>query len=79
VKEGFDLRGENQGAVLDRVVQRLYAEPVARQEELAFPLVPDREGKHAVEVVDAIFPEFLIEVLAARAEAVKERDRTGGW
>ena len=64
--------------VQHRVVERLLAEPVARQEHRALRLIPEREGEHPVEVPNAILAPLLPGVdddfgVAARAEGVAER------
>src|SRR5690349_10863765 len=45
--QGTDRGCESQGAVANRIHQRLHAEPVADQKELLRRIVPNGEGKHA--------------------------------
>src|SRR2546426_254582 len=49
----FDLRREDQDAVPVPVVERLLAEPVARQEESLPSRVPDREREHPPQPIHA--------------------------
>jgi hypothetical protein len=48
------FRAEQRPAVVRVVVERLHAEPVAGQEEPLGPAVPDAEGVHPVEPLDAL-------------------------
>ena len=57
-EQRLDLRGEQEIAVVKRVVERLDAELVAGAEQGLAVLVPDREGKHADEMLDAILTPF---------------------
>ena len=49
LKQRLDLRREDEGVAGTRIVERLHPVAVPRQQELAFPPVPEREGEHAVE------------------------------
>ncbi len=65
-----------------RVVQRLDAEPVAREEQRLLVAVPQREREHAAEALDAALAPRLPRVhdhfgVAARAEGVPERRQLG--
>ena len=73
--ERLDLRGEIERAVVDRVVERLDAEAVARREELAVARVPDGEGELAAQRVQRARAAILVEVqrdlaVGSRAEDV---------
>src|SRR5262245_34417031 len=48
-KQGFQLRRKEEAIGQLRIVERLDAETVAREYELAPPLIVQTEGKHAVE------------------------------
>ncbi len=50
-EERLDLRAEHERVRPVRVVQRLDAHPIAREEQRALPRVPDREREHAVQRV----------------------------
>jgi hypothetical protein len=57
------------------VIERLHAETIAGQEELPRAAVPDGEGEHAAQVVDAALPMLVVQVhddfrVAARGEHV---------
>ena len=52
----LQLRAEHERAVVPRVVERLDAEVVAREEELAAAAVPQREREHAGEPVEQSAP-----------------------
>src|SRR2546428_6591906 len=54
-QQRFDLGSEQEGRAVEMVVERLYAQPVTGAEELLPVLVPDREGPHAIEAIDAAF------------------------
>src|SRR5919108_1851137 len=58
----FQLGGERDSGSRLRVVHRLDAEPVAREEQLLPALVPDREAEHAAQPLDASRPQLLVEV-----------------
>ena len=62
----------------DRVVKRFYAEAVARHKSRLLLLVPQYEGKHAAEVVDALLTPRPPRMnnhfgVAAGAEHISER------
>jgi hypothetical protein len=44
------------------IIEGLDAKTIARDEEHALPRVPDGEGEHAIEPVQAVFPELLVEM-----------------
>ena len=53
-EQALELRAENQRPVVEqRIVQRLHAQPVTRQEQRGAIAVPQREGEHAAEALDA--------------------------
>ena len=56
----LELRAEDQGPIVEcGVVERLHAESVAREEERLLVAIPQREGEHAAELLDAILaPRF---------------------
>ena len=53
-QQRLHLRGEVQHVVDVRVVERLDAETVAREEQLAAALVPDSVGEHAAQPVEEL-------------------------
>src|SRR5689334_11013375 len=52
LKDRLQLRRERETPGRLRVIQRLDAETVARQQERFATVVPDGEGKHAAELLD---------------------------
>ncbi len=44
------------------VVKRLYAQPIAGNEQRLMRAVPDGKGKHSAQVLDAVFPIFFVQV-----------------
>jgi hypothetical protein len=60
--DGLDLGGEAQAAADRGVVERFDADAVAGQPESAAVEVPDREGEHALESLDAVGAPFLVAV-----------------
>ena len=55
LEDALDLGGEDEAAVLLRVVERLDAEEVAGTEQLARIAVPDGEREHAAQTVEHAF------------------------
>ena len=53
-EQGLRLAREEEAAAVERVVERLHAEPVPRREEPPLPAVPDGERPHAVEPRDGL-------------------------
>ncbi len=49
LQDGLDLAGEDELPTGEGVVQRLHADAVAGQKQLALALVPDGQGKHAAQ------------------------------
>ena len=58
----LDLGSEDDPIAAPRPVERLHAEPIAREEEPAFRRIPDREGEHAAEAGDAVVAPLLVRV-----------------
>ncbi len=54
LEEGFHFAGEGESAAVPEVVEGLFAEAIAGAEEFAGVLIPDGEGEHAAEALDAI-------------------------
>src|SRR5262249_49557259 len=52
----LQLGGEDAPVILYKIVERLLAQPVPRQHQLARPRVPDREREHAVDVLGELLP-----------------------
>ena len=78
LEDRLDLRAEDEPVPGPRVVERLDPDPVARQQELAPPPVPQREREEPAEALDAARPPRLVTVdhdlrVAAPAEAMPER------
>src|ERR1700722_1704847 len=74
-KNRLDLRPEQQPVARQRVVQRLFSEAIASQQQLAAALVIQRESKHSAELFDTVRAELLIEMndhfgVAVRSEAM---------
>src|SRR4051812_45498059 len=75
LEDRLDLAPESERLAVRPVVERLLADPVPGHEELLLLLVPDREGEHAAEALDAALAHLLVEVddrlgVRARVEAV---------
>ena len=80
LEQGLDLGPEDDPARHRGVVERLDAEPVAREQEPPRVRVPDREGEHAAEAVDAVLAPLLVAVrdhlgVGVGPEAVAVRDQ----
>ncbi len=54
--EGAELGGEQHPPAEIRVIERLLAEPVPRQQEPPAARVPEREGEHAVQPLQGLGP-----------------------
>ena len=72
-EDRLDLRTEDQPPMIVVVIERLLTDPVAREEQAVARLVPDGNGKHAIEAFQAIRPPFFIGMqddfgVAVRAE-----------
>ncbi len=59
-QQGFGFRRKIKRAVLNRVIKRFDAETVARTKNVLLPLIPQRKGKHAAQMIDAIGPPLFI-------------------
>ena len=60
--KGLKLRSEIELVPGESVVERLYPELVARQQQLAGPAVPEREGEHASQQFREALSVFFVEV-----------------
>src|SRR5881396_2603272 len=74
----LDLRREQELVPRERVVQRLDAEPIAREEQPPPGPIPEREGEHAIQALDAALAIVFVRVhdrlgVAARPVAVAPR------
>src|SRR5262245_8580627 len=58
----FDLRAEDQRPARQGVMQRLFADAVTSQEETALAPVPDGEGEHPTQSLDASLTFVLIKM-----------------
>ena len=75
LEEGPRLGAEPQRSAAQRPVEGLLADPVASEQELAGPSVPEGEREHATQSLDRPRPELLVEVdddlrIAAPGEAM---------
>src|SRR5437667_2527635 len=61
-QNGFNLGGKDQGFVAQAVVQRLNSNPVPRQKQRLRIVIPNREGKHATQLLQAFGTQFLVKV-----------------
>ena len=61
-QERLDLGAEHQVAAQLRVVERLDAQAVAREDQLLDAVVPDGEGEHAAELLGAVGAPFFVGV-----------------
>jgi hypothetical protein len=62
LEERPQLRAEYEGAVTGIVMKRLFAHPVAGEQECVFLRVPDGKREHALEALDAVFAVLLVGV-----------------
>ena len=58
-EQRFDLGRKRDPAVVNAVVERLHADPIADQPEAPFTSVPERDREHAAEPVQAVDAPFL--------------------
>ena len=82
LENGLGLRREAEGLGVLLVAQGLLPQAIARQEELAPGGVPDGEGEHAPEELQAADPVFLVEMedhfrVGAGAEPVAASHQVG--
>lgn len=78
-QDRFHLRGETEPALVAGVEEGLDAEPVPTEKEHPRGSIPDREGEHTPELVDAGLPPFLVGMkngfrVAVGGESVAEAD-----
>src|SRR4030088_169243 len=53
-KDRFNFRSEVEIAVVERIVQWLFAQSIARERQFSFGLIVDGEGEHATQFLDAV-------------------------
>src|SRR5882672_5316557 len=61
-EDGFYFRSEQQCLAVVVIVERLDSQPVSRNEEAPSGPVPNRERKHATEVLNAVLSILLIQM-----------------
>ena len=61
-EQALQLAGEEQPARLVAIDQRLFAQPIAAEDQPAAVGVPDGDGEHAVQMREALRPFVLVEV-----------------
>src|SRR6266705_2165196 len=61
-QQRLDLGGKRENLAVVVVIERLNAERVAREEQSAFSVIPDRERVHAAQVPHHVLPIFRVEV-----------------
>ena len=82
-QDRLQLRGEDQPAIGEKaVVERLFAEAVAREEQRLAPLVEERKGEHPVEALETRLAPLLPGMnddlgIAARSKHMAERGEFG--
>src|SRR6266478_6160405 len=57
---GLRLRTEEQPVAIEVIEERFLAEAIARKKQEAFGFVPDREGKHSAQPLNAFDAKLLI-------------------
>src|SRR5207253_2869445 len=62
LKQGLDLGTEDELVLGEGEVERLDADAIAYQQQLSAAAIPESEGEHAAEVVDAVGSVFLVQV-----------------
>src|ERR1700680_786180 len=82
LEERFNFRRERKKSAIRVVVDRLHAQPVPREQQPAFPAIPDGEGEHAPEMLDSIIPILFVSVenrlgVRLRPECVTRRNQIG--
>src|SRR5690349_23924087 len=61
-QERAEFRSEDQLPVDVSVQQRLFTDAIAREKQFLRAFVPDREGKHAAQVIRAVSAELIVSV-----------------
>src|SRR5713101_426090 len=74
-QQSFHFRSKDQMTAVEAIVERLFAEAIASEEQTARAFIPNREGKRASQLIDASRAEFFIEMkddfsVGARTEAM---------
>ncbi len=59
-RQRLQLRSEDAAATLDEIVERLLAQPVPRQDELARARIPQRQREHALHALGELLSPFKI-------------------
>ncbi len=77
-QEGLDLGREEEHSSPVPVVERLLPEAIARQEEGGSACVPDGEGEHTAQVVQAPLAAFLVQVQDGLGIASRPEPMTSG-
>ena len=72
-QERRQRRREAKPAGRFRIIERLDAEPIARQDHASGLALPDREGKHAVEALDAARAPFRVSFQDDLGVALREK------
>src|SRR5439155_927123 len=57
-EERLELRAKDDARAADEVVERLLAQPVSRQDQLAPARIPDRQREHAVHALGEVLSPF---------------------
>ena len=79
-QQRFQFGREDQALPVDRVMERLDADPVPREEQNGTPAVQHGKGEHAVEAIDHVLAPLLVAVdehlgIGLRDERVSRRDQ----
>src|ERR1700674_901567 len=61
-ENGLDFRPEQKALGAETIIKWLDAQPIAGDEQALLPRVPNSEGKHAPQMVDAVLSVLFIEV-----------------
>src|SRR5690348_13656577 len=58
----FNFRSKKETTILKDVIDRLHTKSIAGAKEFLFPLVPEAEAPHAIEMLEAFLSPLLIGV-----------------
>ena len=61
-KERLHLRRQIECVVVHRVVERLYAESIARCEQASIPFIPQHESELTAKVLQRMRPQFFVKM-----------------
>ena len=59
-QQGFHFGGKQEPVAIEGPIERLYADPIARDDQQPLPPIPERKSEHPVDIVEEVLAFFFV-------------------